>query len=550
MMTILLTFLLQVAPEVQSERVEKQAVVGDQMMVVTANSHASDAAYAILEAGGSAIDAAITAQMVLGLVEPQSSGIGGGAFLLYFDKQKQRVFAYDGREIAPKEITESLFASSKDMIGGKSVGVPGLLAMLKLAHDQRGVLPWSTLFEPAIALADYGFEISERLSKLISNTPNLNTFDETRSYLFEKKRLTNPKLAQTYQEIAHDGITPFYHGKIGEQIVATVQNAPVNPGTLTMEDLAAYQPVMRRPITTTYHGYTLYGFPPPSAGGIAVFQIMQMLRNKNLKDQSLGSLDFITLFCNASHLAFADRNYYIGDPNYFAVPTRRLLDRSYLKKRSRLFDEQEGIKRITRGEYPSEKLSNAIHFSMALELPCTSHICIVDKEGNAVSMTTSVENAFGSTLMVGGFFLNNQLTDFSPSAGIGGVRAANRIEPHKRPMSAMAPTFVFKNRDLKLVVGSAGGPWIIDYVAQALFGVLDFGMNIQEAISFPHYGALGKTIDLEKGTFLTRYAEPLEKKGFNIRLLDMPSGTAGIEVQDGKLIGGSDPRREGSVATK
>lgn len=550
MIHLLLTLLLVAPPEASSGIEEKQAIVGHQMMVVTANRHATDAAYAILQQGGSALDAAIAAQMVLGLVEPQSSGLGGGAFLLYYDKKRDKVLAYDGRETAPKAISDTLFSDDHVMIGGKAVGVPGLLAMLEMAHGKHGKLPWSKLFQSAISLSINGFDISPRLQTLIETTPYLDTFEETRSYLFGKNRLTNPRLAATYRLIAKEGSFPFYHGEIAQAIVAAVQNATVNPGTLTLEDLAAYRPVVRRPLTSMYQSYTLYGFPPPSAGGIAVFQILQMLRNKNLKKETLGTLSFVTQFCNASYLAFADRNYYIADPDFFEVPVNRLLDPSYLKKRSKLFDGKEGIKRITRGTYPSQKMQPTFHASLAEELPCTSQICVVDKEGNAVSLTTSIENAFGSTLMAAGFFLNNQLTDFSPSAGIGGVKAANGIEPGKRPMSAMAPTFVFDKEDnLYLVLGSAGGPWIIDYVAQALLGVLEFGMNIQDAIAFPHYGAIQKSIDLEENTFLSEYVKPLEERGFSVDLLPMPSGTQGIEILEDKMIGATDPRREGTVAT-
>lgn len=546
---LLLTFFLSIPPESLIEHQHKAAVYGQKMMVVTANQHATEAAFAILKEGGSAIDAAIAAQMVLGLVEPQSSGLGGGALLLYYDKKKDKVIAYDGRERAPGEISDTLFSEERFIIGGKAVGVPGLLAMLELAHHEHGNLPWSKLFESSIALAIGGFDISPRLKGLIEVTPYLDTFDETKSYLFGKSRLTNPKLAATYRTIAREGSSPFYQGEIGKQIVLAVQNASFNPGTLSMKDLALYKPIVRRPLSTTYRGYTIFGFPPPSSGGIAVMQIMQMLRNKNLKKESLASLSFITLFCNASYLAFADRNYYIGDPDFFSVPVHRLLDRSYLKKRSKLFDGKEGIKRIARGTYPSQNVEPALHYSIAEELPCTSQISIIDQAGNAVSMSTSVENAFGSTLMAAGFFLNNQLTDFSPSAGIGGVKAANGIEPYKRPMSAMAPTFVFNNEGLFLNIGSAGGPWIIDYVAQALLGILDFGMNIQEAISFPHYGAIQKTIDLEAHTFLDKYIQPLKERGFEVREFPMPSGTQGIEISGDGFIGGTDPRREGTVAS-
>ncbi|MCH9609755.1 MAG: Glutathione hydrolase proenzyme [Chlamydiales bacterium] len=548
MICFLLTLLLTLPPEAYTGHKEKEVVCGDEMMVVTANPHASEAAFSILEEGGNAMDATIAAQLVLGLVEPQSSGLGGGAFLLYYNKERGKVIAFDGREIAPENITDLLAGQQCPIVGGKSVGVPGLIAMLKQAHDKEGKLPWDTLFDHAIALAERGFVVSPRLQKLIQTTPNLDTFEETHAYLFDQTFLKNPKLAATYREIANKGIEPFYQGKIGEEIVRTVQNASVNAGMLTMEDLDAYQPVIRRPIKIQYRGYTIYGFPPPSSGGITVFQIMLMLQNKNLKELDLESEEFITLFCNASNLAFADRNYYVGDPAFFSVPTTRLIDRGYMRQRSKLVNQHRATKKVSRGTYPQNHIT--LHASMAAELPCTSHVCVVDREGNGASLSTSIENAFGSTLMAGGFFLNNQLTDFSPSAGFGGMRVANGIKPHKRPMSAMAPLFVFKEGKLVLVLGSSGGPWIIDFVAQALCGVLDFNLNIQEAISCPHYGAIGQAMDLESNTFLEDKKEVMETRGFTVRSLRMPSGTSGIQVSDGKLIGGADPRREGIVISK
>lgn len=333
---------------------------------------------------------------------------------------------------------------------------------------------------------------------------------------------------------------------MAQKIVASVQNAHPSPGTLSKEDLANYKPKKREAIQFNYRDYIIYGFPPPSAGGVVIAQMLKMIETQNISNYSLGSVEFINLFSRASRLAIADRDYYIADPDYFPVPTGRLLNIEYLQKRAEKIHSEESAKP---GKFPSQTVACCppLHYSKALELPSTSQICVVDGEGNAVSMTTSIENAFGSTLMVGGFFLNNQLTDFSLVPEKEGKKAANRIEPNKRPMSSMSPTLVFKkgSEDLVLTVGSAGGARIINYVAKALFGVLDFNMNIQEAIDFPNYTSIYKAIDLERETLLIQDIPALEKMGNTINVQPLTSGTQGIQRTKEALIGGVDPRREG-----
>lgn len=545
-------------------RGEVPLVYSPSMMVASANRHASEAGFNILKQGGNAIDAAIAMQMVLNVVEPQSSGIGGGAFLLYYRKKDGQVYAYDGRETAPKGVNELLFYDSKGetipflnaILGGKAVGVPGLLKMLEQAHREQGKHPWQLLFNPAIECAEQGFFISERLHRLITKRSDLANFAATRNYFFLKNGdpkpegtlLKNPQLAETFRIIATQGTDPFYKGEIAQKIVETVKKASINPGVLSYDDLVSYRCIKRKPIQTTYRDYQIYGFPPPSAGGIAVAQILGMLQQYNLSAYNQSSVDFIHLFCQSSALAFADRNYYVADPEFSPVPTDRLIDAAYLQQRGEKIDREKAMN-VVHGSWPAKADTRfpPLLLSPSLETPSTSQLCVVDKEGNAVSMTTSIEHAFGSTLMVDGFLLNNQLTDFSFASEREGKKAANRVQPGKRPMSSMAPTFVFhKNSDqLFLTVGSGGGAWTIGYVAQALIGVLDCGLNIQEACDFPHFAAMDKDMVLENGTLLHEKVKPLMEMGYHIRERPLTSSTHGIQIMPTCLMGGADPRREG-----
>lgn len=552
-------------PENESGYTTKPAIVGSKMMVVSANPWASQAGYEILQQGGNAIDAVIAMQMVLTVVEPQSSGIGGGAFLLYYQQKTKKVSAYDGREAAPKEVSEDLFIGDNGspmdfhdaLVGGKSVGVPGVIKMLELAHQEQGKLSWESLFAAAIKKAEKGFSISPRLHKLIAATPKLRSFPETEAYFFEGEKakeigtwLKNLDLAATFRLISQQGSRVFYEGEIAEAIANAVQKAPVNPGSLSLEDLAAYRAIKREPLQTRYHDYEIYGFPPPSGGGIAIAQMMKMLEYANVKALQPNDLSFIQLFTEASRLAFADRNYYVADPDFFSVPTKKLLKSTYLQSRGKLLDPFQALEIVSHGDWPGKgkKCCPALHLASSLEFPSTTHLCVVDADGNVASMTSSIENAFGSTLFVKGFFLNNQMTDFAFASVYEGTKAANRIEPGKRPMSSMSPTLVFDSEgEFVLAAGSAGGSRIVDYVAQTLLGVLTFGLNIQEAIDYPHYTALSAQIDLEKGTFLEQFAPQLETRGNPVNISALTSGTHGIQKKEGKLIGGVDPRREGEA---
>ncbi|MBU2892994.1 gamma-glutamyltransferase [Colwellia sp. D2M02] len=540
----------------------KKAVYGKKHMVASANEYASKAAFSMLENGGSAVDAAIAAQLVLTLVEPQSSGIGGGAFMLHWHKKSQQLTTFDGRETAPKLATSELFLDKhgkplpwmKAVVGGKSVGVPGLLAALKKAHVQQGNLPWADLFTPAIELAEQGFVVSPRLEKLLGMdmNPGLHQLPEINQYFFPNgvkikagDILKNPDLAKAYRSIAKEGIEVFYRGWIAKKIVEKVQNSAISPGTLSEQDMAAYQAIERSPVCGPYHQYNVCGMAPPSSGGIAVIQILAQLQSFDLAKLTPNSLPAVHLISQSARLAFADRNKYIADSDFVSVPVTGLLDKDYLASRATLINESKDMGVAVAGD---PKKSQHLALDNAIERPSTSHLSIVDQFGNAVSMTSSIENGFGSALMVQGFILNNQLTDFSLAPQVNGKLVANRVEPLKRPRSSMAPMMVFdQNKSLKLIVGSPGGSRIINYVAQTIVGVLDWQLNIQEAINLPKFTNRNKVTTLEVDTSISELKLALEEKGHKVRVSALNSGVQGIEIKAGELIGGADPRREGLV---
>ena len=536
-------------------------------MIAVANPLAAEAGRAILRRGGSAVDAAIAAQMVLGLVEPQSSGIGGGGFMLHHAAKTGALDAYDGRETAPATIKPDLFlkpggermAFFEAVVGGTSVGVPGLLRMLETAHAEHGKLPWADLFQPAIKLAEEGFKVSPRLARLIAGDGHLKTFDTARAYFYdatgaprrEGAVLVNTAYAETLRAIAEDGADAFYKGAIARDIVAAVANAPINPSAMTATDMAGYQAKKREPVCLLYRVWLVCGMGPPSSGGITTLQILGMLQRFDLAelkpgDDGVASADAVFLIAEAAKRAFADRNTYIADPDFLPVPTPGLLDPGYLDERAR-----EIPKIGEPGALPPGMpgISGAGLFAPDGEPKglSTTHMSIIDGDGNAVSMTTSIETAFGSRLMVRGFLLNNQLTDFAFQPTRGGLPVANAPEGGKRPRSSMAPTLVFDERgQVMLAVGSPGGSSIIGYVAKTLIGVLDWQQNIQAAIAAPNFtNANGPTV-LEEGTPVAGLRAALEEKGHEVRVRKRISGLHGIHVlPDGTLTGGADPRREG-----
>lgn len=545
-------------PEAATGHEIKQQVVGSKYMVAAANPYAVKAGQKVLAQGGSAIDAAIATQLVLTLVEPQSSGIGGGTFMMYFDNKTQKLTSFDGRETAPENADETLFLDKHGeavrwidaVVGGRSVGVPGILHAFANAHKQYGKLSWAELFVPAIELAEKGFVVSPRLHALLTKqiNPGVTKLDVIRDYFFvDGKPLPvgtlkkNQPLAELYKDIARNGIDAFYKGKNAQQMVAAVQHSKVAPGTLTLNDLANYQSVQRDAVCASYHDYKVCSMAPPSSGGVAVIQILALLESKNMAQYKPNSEQAIHYFTQASRLAFADRNVYMGDPDFAYIPTHELLEKGYIKQRSALISENDTP--AVAGE-PKALLSYAK--DDAYELPSTSHVSIVDEQGNAVSMTSSIEMAFGSTVMVNGFILNNQLTDFALSPRKNGKLLANRVEAGKRPRSSMSPVMVFnKDGSLRLVVGSPGGSRIINYVAQVLVGVLDWNLTAQQAINLGRVTNRNHYTSLEKGMPIAQLEQQLSKRGHTVKVLDLNSGLHAVELKNGILYGAADPRREG-----
>jgi len=526
-------------------------------MVATANPHATRAGLEILRAGGSAVDAAIAAQLVLNLVEPQSSGIGGGAFMLHYDAASGRLDAYDGRETAPASATPEMFLDDAGqpmdfwdaVIGGRSVGVPGLLRMLALAHRQHGRLPWARLFAPAIALSEEGFAVSPRLHHLIAEDEDLKAFPEARRYFFDAEgrplavgaKLRNPAFAATLRRIAEGGADAFYRGAIAAEIAATVQTAPRHPTDMTLADLAGYRAKARPPVCAPYRRWTVCGMPPPTSGGVAVLEILGLLERFDLSALAPESAEAVHLIAEASRLAFADRNRYLADSDFVEVPVARLLDRGYLARRSRLIAPDKSLGLAAPG-LPTQNGA----MPKQPQPPRTTHLVVVDAAGNAVSMTSSIESAFGSHLMAGGFLLNNELTDFSFEPLVDGRAVANRVAPGKRPRSSMSPTMVFDaDGKLVLAIGSPGGSRIIGYVVKTIIAVLDWGLDVQAAIALPNFVNRNGPTDLEADTPLTALAPALAARGEAVRIVPMVSGLHGIAVTPGGLEGGADPRREG-----
>jgi gamma-glutamyltranspeptidase / glutathione hydrolase len=559
------------APEGATGYTEKAGWTAKKFMVAAANPLATDAGYQVLRAGGSAVDAAIAVQMVLTLVEPQSSGIGGGAFLMHFDGNA--IKAFDGRETAPAAATEKLFQTPdgkamqfiEGVVGGRSVGAPGVLRMLELAHKQYGKLPWASLFAPAIKLAEDGFAVSPRLAGLLKTEQHLKKDPIAAAYFYDKDGnprpagyiLKNPELAKVLRDIATGGADVFYKGQLARDIEAKVRSHPTNPGLLTAADIAGYQPKVREAICSDYKAWTVCGMPPPSSGGIAIAQMLGILENKDIrpfppKDGAL-SADAVHLFSEAGRLAYADRGRYVADTDFVPLPgnsVKPLIDKKYLAERAALItDKSMGQAKF--GVPPA--MNVAWGSDTSPELPSTSHISIVDASGSAISMTTTIEDVFGSRQMVRGFMLNNQLTDFSFDAVDANGPIANRVQPGKRPRSSMAPTFVFDKGTKKLVLstGSPGGSAIINYVGKVLVGTMDWGLNVQQAISLPNFGSRNGPTELEQGRVSDALVEQLKAKGHNVRVMEQTSGLQGImriTIHGEELLfGGADPRREGIV---
>lgn len=547
------------APEPATGIQQKQDVTGDYIMAVTAHPDATKVAYQILKAGGTAADAGIAAQMVLGLVEPQSSGIGGGGFALYYDAQKGHLISLDGRETAPSIAGAHLFTNKdgKPMEfyeaanGGRSVGTPGLLRMLEKLHEWQGRMVWRDLFLPAMQMASNGFVVSERLHNMLLAERNrfnvdvkakLYFYPDTSNPVEAGSMLRNIDYAETMQKIAMQGANAFYQGEVAEEIVAKVQEHPHIKGLLSIEDMRDYKALERESVCGFYRGYKICSMNEPSSGGLTLLEILGILENFDLADAGSNNSVAWHIIAEASRLAFADRNQYMADPDFVVTPGISLLDPTYLERRAGLIQQDKAMLKVTPGEFIVEQKQAA---DLRIKNTGTTHMSIRDAYGNILSMTTSIENAFGSRLMVEGFLLNNQLTDFSFAPNDeNGVPVANRVEGGKRPRSSMAPTIIFDpSGEPFMVIGSAGGSRIIGYILQRIIAVIDWNMDLQDAMNMPNILHRGEKLEVE--TTALDYAEPLKNLGHAVLVTDMNSGLTGIQFKNGQIIGAADPRRDG-----
>jgi len=563
------------APEAASGYSVKPGWATERFAVAAANPLATEAGYRIVKAGGSAMDAAVAVQMVLGLVEPQSSGLGGGAFLMYWDGE--HVTALDGRETAPAAVDERLFlkpdgtpmAFQEAVVGGRSVGVPGTVRLLEQAHRRFGKLPWRDLLQPAITLAEDGFEVSPRLHGLLESDPSLRNNPPAAAFYYQPDgapwpvghRLRNPALAVLLRNIAEHGSEAFYGGANARSLVVQVNTHPSNPGRMTLSDLQSYQPRQREALCNLWlQRYQVCGFPPPSSGHITQMQILGILERlppQPALDQGVPSADFLYRYTEAARLAYADRARYIADPDFVPVPGRTwnsMLAPDYLKQRAALIGP-----RSMGTAKPGEPGELPVAFASQPEQPeyGTSHISIVDGQGNALAMTTTIEQAFGSRLLndggtglPGGYLLNNELTDFAfePYDAMGHP-VANRVEPRKRPRSSMSPTLVFDAAGNRLLasVGSPGGAAIIHFTAKTLLGMYGWGLDAQRAIDLPNFGSFNGPTVLEAGRFPASTVQSLKARGHQVNEMEMTSGLQAIQRTDSGWFGGADPRREGVV---
>jgi gamma-glutamyltranspeptidase/glutathione hydrolase len=551
-----------IAPEAPSLRAkaEGRVVQAQDWMVVAAHPLASRAGADVLADGGTAADAMVAVQAVLGLVEPQSSGLGGGAFLVWYDAATGQITTLDGRETAPLAVTPRLFQDAAGeplaffdaVVGGRSVGTPGTPALMTEAHRRWGRAPWAGLFDPAIALAEGGFSVSPRLAALVADdAARLAIHPTTAAYflpdgvaLTEGETLRNPAYAETLRLLAIQGADGFYTGATAARIVDAVQGAGDNPGLLDAVDLAIYRVKERAPVCAPYRVWQVCGMGPPSSGGLAVGQILGMLQDHDLAALGPDHPESWRLIGDASRLAFADRGRYVADTDFVPVPVQGMLDADYLRMRAALLSGDDALPQVTAGQ-PDFDHTHLFADGPTLEQPATTHVSIVDSYGNVLSMTSTIENAFGSRVMAGGFLLNNQLTDFSFRSHLDGVPIANRVEPGKRPRSSMAPTIVLRDGAPVLALGSPGGSSIIGYVTQALIAHLDWGMDVQQAVSMGHALNRFGVYDLEQGTPAQDLAAPLQAMGYEVVIGPQTSGLHMIAIGPDGLQGGADPRREG-----
>ncbi len=533
-------------------------------IITTSNPHASRAALEIIEKGGNSIDAAVAVQLVLTLTEPQATGIGGGAFMLYWDKKSSKLFSIDGREKAPSRVKEDLFLDSKGnkkrfypdaVVGSQSIGVPGVIRLLEESHKKFGKLPWDELFSYAINLAENGFAVSPALNSILGYLGPLKKIEPAASLYYienldgEKEpvpvgyKLKNIEYSKTLRRLSKRGSRDFYEGETAKLIINSIKKYN-KEAVLSHSDLKNYKIVWREPLCSKYRKYNVCSMGPPSSGGLTMLMMLKLLEDFNIESLKPNSIDMIHLFSEVNRIAYADRAYYMGDSDFINVPINGLLDDTYIKKRRNLINKDYYSEDIKKGM--PEGYEN-FEKNIDISKPSTSHFVIVDKEGNAVSMTSTVEGPFGSHLMAGGFILNNELTDFSMLPEINGKKIANRVEPNKRPMSSMTPTIIFKDNELYALTGSPGGTSIINYVTKSVLGIIDWNLEPDEIVELPHYMNKGNYTELEKDSVIENLKSELESKGHPVRVLKKRSGLhLAVKKEDG-FIGSADPRREGLV---
>ena len=537
-----------------------ETVEAKNWMVSAANPHAVEAGAKVLEAGGTAADAMVAVQAVLGLVEPQSSGLGGGAFLIWYDAASGKVTTLDGRETAPLAATPRLFQDEtgeplsffEAVVGGRSVGVPATPMLMETAHRRWGKSDWITLFDHAKMLSKEGFTVSQRMADLVAfDAPRLAAHQNTAAYFLPDGKpvgagdtLRNPAYGKTLDMLSKGGAGVFYTGPLAEEIIATVTGFAENPGVLSAIDLSIYQIKEREPVCVLYHGHDVCGMGPPSSGALTVGQILKLVEPYNLQSLGADNPESWRLIGDASRLAFSDRGRYMADEDFVPVPRKGLVSEAYMAERAALLATDKALEKTEPGQ-PEFDHGYLLADDDSIEFPSTSHISIVDSYGNALSMTTTVENIFGSRLMAGGFILNNELTDFSFRSHRDGVPIANRVEPGKRPRSSMSPTIVLKDGKPVLVIGSPGGSRIIGFVAQTVIAHLDWGMDVQQAISMPRFINRYGKYEVEEGTSAADLAPALEALGYEVSVKPITSGLHGISIGADGLKGGADPRREG-----
>jgi gamma-glutamyltranspeptidase / glutathione hydrolase len=543
-----------------------QATGGGEAMVAAANPHAVEAGLDMLRAGGSAVDAAIAAELVLGLVEPQSSGVGGGGFLLNYDAASEDIIAYDGRERAPAGATRDMFLDAQGeplafidaQTSGRAIGGPSLIAMLKLAHDDHGRLPWAHLFEPAIRLAENGFEVSPRMARILASAAErrrLQRDPAARAYLFDRRGrpraagylLRNPAYAATLRAIAEQGPRALSEGPIAEAIVEAAQREPI-AGSLTLADLRAIAPRRLEPVCAAYRAYRVCTSGPPSSGN-ASLAILGLYQRARPQPEGATSIDDWAAFLWASRLAYADRDHYMADDQFAPVPTRELVAPAYLDERARLIDLSRAPANVEPGAPVGQQLLNQWG-RVQSDDDGTTHLSVVDQWGNAVALTATIESAYGSQRMAAGFFLNNQMTDFSLRPTLNGRPVANAVEPRKAPRSSMSPIIITdRGGDLVMTIGSPGGSAIIGYVARATIGILDWGLTPQQAIDLSNATGRSSPASVETERAPPGVLDGLRQRGWELHDVTglEESGLHAILVTDEGLVGGADPRREGIV---